>query len=130
MEIMKKVLVVDDEEAIRFTVEAMLEGYECVHASNGREALGRLDEHKDIGLIVCDYSMPEMNGYRFLMEVKQEERFTDYRNTPIIMIGTFSDEQRNEITRMGRAESMKKPLEFDAFLSAASKYLGTPDNVQ
>jgi CheY-like chemotaxis protein len=64
-------LVVDDEEAVRCFVREWLEdyGFECVDASDGREALVALDAH-DFDLAVLDVRMPVMDGMELLREMR------------------------------------------------------------
>ena len=61
---MKKVLIVDDEEAIRDLIKMNLDlaGYECVTAIDGNEAITVFDESKpDLGLL--DIMLPYKDGY-------------------------------------------------------------------
>jgi PAS domain S-box-containing protein len=61
-----KILVVEDQEAVRMVACGFLEdfGYEIVEAGDGFEALARLQEHDDIDLMFSDVVMPGgMNGF-------------------------------------------------------------------
>ena len=65
------ILVVDDEPAITIALAKKLrrDGYECLTASSGREALGCLGaEHLD--LVITDVRMPGMSGIELLRQVK------------------------------------------------------------
>jgi len=61
-----RILVVDDESAIRRTVDAVLrrQGYEVATAANGEEALGWLMQ-KAFDLVLIDLKLPGMNGLQF-----------------------------------------------------------------
>jgi CheY-like chemotaxis protein len=65
----RPVLIVDDTAAIRDTLRMALdlEGYDVVVA-NGREAMERLDEGADPGLVLLGFSMPVMDGEAFRAE--------------------------------------------------------------
>ena len=70
----ERLLVVDDEAAIRQAVKAMLldQGYEVVTTCSGREALAALDEHADqIRLVITDLVMPGMDGVAFVRELRR-----------------------------------------------------------
>lgn len=71
-----RVLVVDDEPAVRKIAERVLqrEGVEVVSASDGTKALELLAEHPDIELILLDSSLPDMNAERVL-ELMRERGF-------------------------------------------------------
>jgi CheY-like chemotaxis protein len=61
-----KILVVEDQEAVRAVACGFLEdfGYEIVEAGDGFEALSKLQEHEDIELMFSDVVMPGgMNGF-------------------------------------------------------------------
>jgi len=71
----KKILVVEDEEGLRLLYEEELksEGYEVLTASNGREAIQKLEEVKP-DLIVLDIVMPVMDGMETLGRIVGKER--------------------------------------------------------
>ncbi len=65
------VLVVDDEENIRFLVESGLQlaGFTTVAAADGREALAAVAEHRP-SLIVLDVMMPDLDGFAVLSRLR------------------------------------------------------------
>lgn len=77
----EKILVVDDEKEIRDLIEIYLknEGFQIIKASNGREALEVLEE-EEVHLIILDIMMPEMDGIKACMKIREE------KNMPIIML--------------------------------------------
>lgn len=59
-----KVLVVDDQPLIVEELCEFLEssGYRCVPCESSRHALQRFSEDTEIGLVLCDLHMPDMDG--------------------------------------------------------------------
>ncbi len=73
MSVVKKILIVDDEEDITNLTEKFLqlEKYETITCNNGYDALDIVEEkHDDIALILLDIMLPGMNGYEILTEIK------------------------------------------------------------
>jgi DNA-binding response OmpR family regulator len=73
MSLVKKILIVDDEEDITNLTEKFLqlEKYETITCSNGYDALNIVEEkHDDIALILLDIMLPGMNGYEILTQIK------------------------------------------------------------
>jgi DNA-binding response OmpR family regulator len=70
---MKKILVVDDEEQMRHMLEDMLSAeYEVTLAENGREAEA-LISNTNFDLMITDLVMPEMNGIELVISVKNKK---------------------------------------------------------
>lgn len=80
------ILLVDDDEAVRETSAEMLQelGYTVVQATDGHAALGMLDEHDDVDVMVTDVRMPGMSGLELSEIVGQ--RFQDLR---VILISGY-----------------------------------------
>ncbi len=81
------ILIVDDEKEIRDLIEIYLknEGYNTLKASDGFEALSLL-KSREVQLIILDVMMPNMDGIRACMKIREE------RNTPIIMLSAKSED--------------------------------------
>jgi two-component system cell cycle sensor histidine kinase/response regulator CckA len=84
-----RVLVVDDEPAVRKIAERVLqrEGFEVVSAGDGEQALAALAEHEDIALILLDSSLPDMNAERVL-ELMRERGF----GTRVLLSSGFGED--------------------------------------
>ena len=84
---MKKILVVDDEEAIRLLYKEELTeaGYEVDVAQDGAEALRKLQQARP-DLMTIDLRMPGMDGIELLSQVRAV-----YRDLPIIISTAYGD---------------------------------------
>jgi PAS domain S-box-containing protein len=78
------VLVIEDDEMTRHMVRDMLkkQGWAVAEAENGRVALGHVAEQRP-ELILLDLTMPEMDGFEFLAELRETEA---WRSIPVIVI--------------------------------------------
>jgi putative nucleotidyltransferase with HDIG domain len=106
----EKILVVDDEEAIREVVATLLEaqGYQCTVVENGRAALEKFlgDSHD---LVVSDIVMPEMDGLKLLEKVRANNQ-----DVPVIMVTAMHDiSTALEAIRHGAYDYILKPFEKD-----------------
>lgn len=82
---MKKIMVVDDDDNIRFLYKEELEevGYQVILACSAEEAEKKILEEKP-DLITLDIKMPGMSGIEFLEKIKQE-----YRDIPVILCSAY-----------------------------------------
>ncbi len=115
-----RVLVVDDEEGIRRTLQGILsdEGYLCFLASGGEEALAIL-QREQIALTLLDIWMPGMDGMETLGRIKES-----YPDLPVIMIsGHASIQTAVQATQLGAVDFIEKPLDLLTTLQAVSKAL-------
>lgn len=83
---MKRVLIIDDATTVRLYHRKLLEelSFEVHEASNGLEGLEKALNHS-FDLFIVDINMPQMDGYRFLEEVRKDSRVYD---VPAIMVST------------------------------------------
>ena len=70
MPLPKRILIIDDEESIRTLLDEYLEivGFEVRTAASGFEGLNVFKE-EDFGLVICDVSMPGMDGFQLFEQV-------------------------------------------------------------
>jgi CheY-like chemotaxis protein len=97
---MAKVLVVEDREDNMglFTTILSLDNHEVIQAYNGKQGLEALTKHRDIGIILSDYDMPEMNGFEFTKQVRTNPQHVAYSNIPIIGVGDFPEQKKEYLT--------------------------------
>ncbi len=105
----KKILIVDDESAIREMIAVALEmvGYECLEADNARDAHTCIvDQRPD--MILLDWMLPETSGIELARRLKRDESTADI---PIIMI-TAKTEEDNKVQglEVGADDYITKPF--------------------
>jgi DNA-binding response OmpR family regulator len=103
---MKQILVVDDKATMRRLLQEYLteQGYTVTTAENGRQALFAA-RHEAPDLILLDIMMPEMDGYTFLQNYRQEAQ------TPVIFLTAKIDETDKVIgLELGADDYITKPF--------------------
>jgi CheY-like chemotaxis protein len=115
---MKKILVVDDEESIRFLYKEELEeeGYVVECATNGEEALEKLLIFKP-DLISLDIKMPVMDGIEALKRIRERDR-----RLPIILCSAYG-EYKQDLTTWASDAYVVKCADLTAFKSTIRKLL-------
>ena len=117
----ERVLVVDDEEAIREVVTSMLHsaGYNCQQAGSGREALAILDSGGQFELILSDLMMAELDGMGLLERTKEK-----YPDVPVVMVTAVHDIMMAlKAIRNGAYDYLLKPFEREQLLNTARRAL-------
>ncbi len=116
----KTILIVDDSASLRQIVTIALKGagYETLEASDGKDALTKLDGRK-INLIISDVNMPNLDGIGLLKAIKLNPR---YKFTPVIMLTTEAGEARKKEGQEAGAKAwVVKPFQPAQMLAAVSK---------
>lgn len=109
------VLIVDDSAAIRKILERVLRHTDfqlgdVIEAGDGREALDKLS-NTNIGLILSDINMPNMDGLELLQRVKANN---DWKTLPIIMVTTEGSQDKvMQAIQLGATGYIRKPFTAD-----------------
>lgn len=109
---MAKILVIDDEAAIRRILKEILEHeqYQVDDAASAIEALPLVKEN-EYDAILCDIKMPQMDGIEFLEEAKK------ISDTPVIMIsGHGTIDTAVEAIKKGAFDYISKPPDLNRLL--------------
>jgi DNA-binding NarL/FixJ family response regulator len=105
------VLVADDDLGTRLSINDYLEasGYSVVIAKNGQEALKLVEEYQP-HLIVTDVTMPQMDGYEFVRQVRQKPSL---RLLPVVFLTARTETQdRIRGYQLGCDVYLPKPFEL------------------
>ncbi|MBD3306757.1 response regulator [candidate division KSB3 bacterium] len=119
------ILVVDDEESSRESVERMLreEHYTVLCAENGEQALQLLHQHPHVDLILTDMRMPGMSGLDLLKKVR-----TIHENIRVIIVTGFGEiESYIEAMSSGAVEYVSKPFKMNELKLIVKKVLNNPE---
>lgn len=119
---MKRILVIDDEAKMRSqTAELLrLERYEVTEARNGREGV-ELARRTPPDLIVCDITMPEMNGHRVLEALRADPKTAA---VPFIFLTGWGE--RDDVRagmNLGADDYLVKPVDPAELFAAVSARL-------
>ena len=115
----QKVLIVDDADDLRFSIEVILRmnGYETFSARNGKEALDQVVSSQISGerfdLIITDIVMPEMSGIE-LMEKLDEWRI---EARVLVITGFLNDEYRDRLEALDQVSVLEKPFESETLVN-------------
>ena len=111
-----KIMVVDDEVDLEPLIRQKFRRqirdgiYDFIFAHNGLEALTRLIEFPEIGIILSDINMPEMDGLTLLMKLKELKN----PGLKTVIVSAYGD-MENIRTAMNRGafDFLTKPISFD-----------------
>ena len=117
---MEKILIIDDNESLRYTLESVLEehGYDPKSVEDGSKAIEEV-KTKNYDLVICDMKMPKMDGMQILAEVKKIDP-----DIPFIILTAFGD-IRNAVEAMkqGASDYLTKPFDNDGMIMTLRKAL-------
>jgi DNA-binding NtrC family response regulator len=116
-----KILVVDDEQLIRWSLSERLtqEGCDVVEAGTVKEALAAAGP--SIDLVLLDYRLPDGDGLKVLKEIKSREP-----DIPVILLTAFSSiETAVEAMKQGAYHYANKPFNLDELVLVVQKALET-----
>ncbi|BDG04510.1 sigma-54-dependent transcriptional regulator [Anaeromyxobacter oryzae] len=113
-----RVLVVDDDPGVRYTLREILEseGLEVVEASDGADALAAFDA-APVPLVVSDLRMPRLDGMQLLRELQA-------RTPPprvVLITAHGSERQAVDAMKAGAFDYFKKPFETDDLLAVVRR---------
>ncbi len=117
-----RILVVDDEDALRTVLSSELEGegYQVGSAADGEEAIKILGTQV-FDLILLDIKMPKVDGFEVLKFVKQTQP-----KTKVIMLTGFADlKNAIESKKLGAEDFVSKPYDLVDLLTTVERVLGS-----
>lgn len=117
-----RILVVDDEDALRTVLTGELEGegYQVRSAADGQEAITILTG-AEFDLILLDIKMPNVDGFEVLKFVKEK-----HPRTKVIMLTGFADlKNAIESKKLGAEDFVSKPYDLVDLLTTVERVLTT-----
>ena len=104
----EKILIVEDHHATRKNVSRFLEaqGYSVVEASDGLEALGRLNQDS-IDIVISDFVLPKIHGLALVREIR-----TRWPAIGVIIMSAYLGQDAGKVILEREAEFVAKPLQL------------------
>lgn len=119
----RRVLVIDDDQAVRYTLETVLTaaGYEVMPAENGLCGM-RLYRQAKPDLVITDIVMPDQEGLETIMEIRKVD--PDAKIIAISGGGRYGGGHFLELaTALGASAALAKPFDLDLLLSTVEYWL-------
>jgi CheY-like chemotaxis protein len=118
----KRVLVVDDEPAVRAAIRQHLRlmGYEVVEAHSAETAWSCL-ENEMPDLVLLDVLLGETHGWDLLSRIRADERYT---KLPIVMVSALGDPHHIEESKTrGANDHIQKPFDPHHLIQVVSEHM-------
>jgi len=115
-----RILVVDDEDALRTVLSSELEGegYEVDTAGDGDEAI-EIVQKKQFNLVLLDIKMPKVDGFEVLKFIKEKSP-----HVKVIMLTGFADlKNAIESKKLGAEDFVSKPYDLVDLLTTIERVL-------
>ncbi len=119
----RKVLVVDDDARNIFALTTVLESQEMevLSATNGRQAIDIIKRTSDLGVVLMDIMMPEMDGYETMREIRNNPQL---RTLPILALTAKAMKgDREKCLQAGASDYIAKPVNTEQLLSLLRVWL-------
>ncbi len=120
----ERILVVDDEEAIREMVSKIINliGHEAVTAGNGKEALEML-KNQSFSIMITDIKMPEIDGFELMKAVRDQ-----FPGTSIICMTAHGGSYTyTDVVAVGAADYITKPFSIDEMRAKLNRVIREKD---
>ena len=118
----QKVLIVDDDNRNVFALKAVLKskGFDCLTAGSAQEGMNHLFNQKDIGVVLLDMMMPDMDGYEAIGEIRRSSS----KDIPIISVTAQAmTGDRQKCIEAGADAYIPKPIDVDQLIILLHRYL-------
>ncbi|MEC5156916.1 response regulator [Chryseobacterium sp. MP_3.2] len=119
----KKVLIIDDDSRNIFALSAVLKSkkFQCVSALNAGAGLKILSNNNDIGIVLMDMMMPEMDGYEAIERMKKDEQT---KKIPVIAITAQAmTGDREKCMEAGADGYISKPVDVDELMNLLNQLI-------
>jgi two-component system OmpR family response regulator/two-component system KDP operon response regulator KdpE len=124
--IQKRVLIVDDIEALRkqaiYSLSLIYPNVSFIEAENGYKAIDKIIKYKP-DLMLLDIEMPDLDGIGVLERIRKS-RDKKISSLPVIMFtGNVNKDVVNKILKLNVNDYLVKPFEIDTLLKKVDKFL-------
>ena len=117
------VLIIDDDNRNTFAMQLTLKakGYKFISSSDAKDGLEILTTNQNIGIVLKDMMMPELDGYQALKIMQSSE---NYPKVPVIAVTAQAmSGDRERCIEAGATEYISKPIDVDILMNILKKYM-------
>jgi two-component system, cell cycle response regulator DivK len=118
----RRILIVDDDSRNIFALQAVLRSkeFQCICAGSAAEGISILKDDKNIGIVLMDMMMPEMDGYEAIRMIKGDATLSDVPVIAVTAQAMVGD--REKCIAAGADGYLSKPIDVDQLLSMIKQF--------
>lgn len=119
----KEILIIDDDSKNIFALSAVLKAkkFQCISALSAHQGLQMLSSNKNVGVVLMDMMMPEMDGYEAIEKMKSDHELKDI---PVIAITAQAmTGDREKCMQAGADGYISKPVDVDELLQLLNELI-------
>ena len=119
----KEILIIDDDNKNIFALSAVLKAkkFSCFSAQSAQEGFRILDSNENIGVVLMDMMMPEMDGYEAIKKMKSDPGLKDI---PVIAITAQAmSGDKEKCLETGADGYISKPVNVDELMNILKKII-------
>jgi CheY-like chemotaxis protein len=120
---LKKILIIDDDSRNIFALKAVLTAkkYACLAANSAAEGFELIKNGAEVGVVLLDMMMPEMDGFQALAKMKQDSNLSDIPVIAVTAQAMVGDKER--CLDAGATGYISKPVNVDELIKLLNNYL-------
>ena len=118
-----KILIIDDDARNVFALNAVLKSrnFNCISVNSAGQGLQLMREDKNIGLVLMDMMMPEMDGYEAIANIKADNGLKEIRVISVTAQAMTGD--REKCLKAGADGYVSKPININELLRLIDKLI-------
>ena len=118
-----KILIVDDDQRNIFALSAVLKArkYTCLSAASAEKGLNMLMDDDEIGVVLMDMMMPDMDGYEAMAKMREIEELRDIPVVAVTAQAMLGDRER--CLDAGAVGYISKPINVEELTKLLTKYI-------
>lgn len=118
----KKILIIDDDSRNIFALTAVLKAkkYHCLAANSAKQGF-EIIANNEIGVVLMDMMMPDMDGYQAMAEMKKHQELKDVPVIAVTAQAMVGDKER--CLNAGAAGYISKPVNVDELVLQLKQYI-------
>ncbi|RZJ74175.1 MAG: response regulator [Flavobacterium sp.] len=119
----KKILIIDDDSRNIFALTAVLKAkkFNCLSAISAQQGFDILINEGDVGVVLMDMMMPDMDGYEAINKMKKHPEMSDIPVIAVTAQAMVGDRER--CLAAGAVGYVSKPVNVDELLIQINNYL-------
>lgn len=120
---MKKILIIDDDIRNIFALSAVLKskGYTCLSSQGAAEGIRQLESGEEIGIVLMDMMMPDMDGYEAIQAIRNNDNFAHIPVVAVTAQAMVGD--REKALNAGADAYVSKPIDVDILMNILAEKL-------